>query len=493
MGAPIETQARLLRSLLGQAAHTEWGRRYGFADLLRVPDVVAAYQSAVPLYTYEALRDDVSRMRAGTPDVIWPGTFRHFAVSSGTASAGKIIPVSHEMLVKNRSFSMGTAFNYLAESGNPRLWLGKLLSVPGRIEEDPKHPGTLIGEVSGLQAEYAPAFVKHLYQALPNEVLFLPNWEQKLEAIVDRTMNMDIRIMAMVPTWALILFQQLIEQYNRRHGTRYTTAGEIWPNLQVFFSGGVALTSYRALLEQQIGLPEMHFIETYGASEGFFAFQSGLHDLDMLLHLDNGVFYEFVRMDEVHLPNPRRSTVADVEPGIRYQLYVSTCSGLWAYGVGDVIRFTGTAPHKIVVAGRTSEMIDKYGEAVFGEEARAALCQACERTGTHVHDFHVAPRPARLDRLPSHQWLIEFDDSPGDLAAFSEAIDIYLQAVNRHYQIRREARAFDAPEIVPVPRGTFYKWLKQTKKTVSVQTKVPRMSEERDVAEGVLSLTGNNP
>ncbi|NNF59161.1 MAG: GH3 auxin-responsive promoter, partial [Rhodothermaceae bacterium] len=292
------------------------------------------------------------------------------------------------------------------------------------------------------------------------------------------------------PTWALVLFRKLIDRYNETHGTQAKTVGEVWPNLRVFFSGGVALNSYRALLAEQIGTP-VDFWEHYGASEGFFAFQYGLGDRDMLLHLDNGVFFEFVPMDD-DSASPRRCTLGEVEEGVRYRLYVTTCSGLWCYGVGDVVRFTSLAPHKIVVAGRTSEMIDKYGEAVFGEEARAALRAACVRTGAQVLDFHIAPRPAALDRLPSHQWLIEFATPPDDAEVFIDVIDTHLQQVNRHYQIRREAKAFERPEVVMLPRGAFFEWLKKTRATVSAQTKVPRMSEEREVADGVLAFAGNN-
>lgn len=488
---PVGVQARLLRRLVGRAAGTEWGRRYGFADIARAPDVVAAYQARVPLCSYDDLRDDVARIRAGAEGVAWPGRFRHFAVSSGTASAGKIIPVSHEMLVANRSFGLGVGLRYLAETGDAGFLLGRHLALPGRIEEDPRYPGTLVGEVSGLQAEYAPWLFQHLLQAVPNEVAFLPNWEDKLRAIADRTVDMDVRLLVMAPTWALVLFRQLVETYNARHGARVSTVGEVWPNLRVFVSGGVALSSYRHLLQAQIGLDRLRFVETYGASEGFFAFQPDLADPSMLLHLDNGVFFEFVRMDELGRPGARRYTVADVETGVRYALFVSTCSGLWGYGVRDVVRFTQTFPHRLVVAGRTSEMIDRYGEAVFGEEARAALEHACRATGALVRDYHVAPRPADLSRLPAHQWLVEFERPPASADAFAAALDAHLAAVNRHYQIRREARAFDAPEVVPLPPGTFYAWLREARGRVSAQTKVPRMSEERGVADGVLSLAGN--
>ncbi len=490
---PVGTQTTLLRDLITRAAGTEWGRRFGFAELAKSKDVVAAYQERVPLHDYDALRADVDRIRRGTPDVIWPGSFRHFAVSSGTASAGKIIPLSREMLEGNRTFSIAVGLNYLRSTGNASFVFGKHLTLPGRIEDDIHYPGTVVGEVSGLQAEFAPFLFKHLLQAVPNAIAFLPHWEQKLRAIAERTVDMDVRSLVMAPTWALVFFRELIGLYNERRGTKVETLAEIWPNLQLFISGGVALSSYRDLLEETIGVPDLHYLETYGASEGFFSFQSDLDDPAMLLHLDNGVFFEFVRMEDLGDPNARRYTIADVEPDVRYALFVTTCSGLWGYGVGDVVRFTQTSPHKILVAGRTSEMIDKYGEAVFGEEARAALQFACDRTGARVSDYHVAPLPAELNRLPSHQWLVEFEDAPEHLEAFSRAIDEYLMEVNRHYQIRREAGAFDLPDILSLPEGTFYLWLKTTKGRISGQTKVPRMSEDRNVAQSVLELLETKP
>ena len=488
---PVRTQRDVLRDLLRRAAATEWGQRYGFADLARANDVVGAYQDRVPLHTYDDIREDAERVRGGAKDVMWPGRFEHFAVSSGTVSEGKIIPISMEMIVNDRAFSVGAGLNYVAETGNLKLLGGKHLTLPGRIEEDPNYPGTLVGEISGLLAEHAPAFFSTLYQAVPNEISFLPNWEEKLRAIAERTVDEDIRMLVMAPTWALVLFKELIRCYNERHGAAATTVGEVWPNLQLFISGGVALRSYRALLEEQIGI-DIDFIETYGASEGFFSFQNTLDDPSMLLHLDNGLFFEFVRMDEKGGENPRRYTVADVEPDVRYALYVTSCSGLWAYDVGDVVRFTQTDPPKIMVAGRTSEMIDKYGEAVFGDEARAALRAACQDTGARVTDYHVAPRVVENGGLPGHEWLIEFEQSPEDLDAFAGAIDAYLQRVNRHYQIRREAHAFEGPVVRPLPDGAFYAWLKQTRDRVSGQTKVPRMSEERTVADQVLRVSGNN-
>ncbi len=485
---PAHAQAHLLRRLLRRAASTDYGRDLQLSNVDPGVGLIESFQQTVPLQTYDDIRDRVVRARRGEPDVMWPGRIRDFAVSSGTASAGKIIPLSRATLKNNSRFSLAAALNHFEHTGDVSMWLGKMLSLPGRIEEDTSYPGTLIGEVSGFQSRYAPALVRSLYQAVPHEVLFMNNWDRKLDAVVERTLDQDIRVMVMVPSWALVLFDKLIARYNQKHAGRPADCVlDVWPNLRVFFSGGVALSSYRDLLAQQIGGP-VHFVESYGASEGYFAIQDAPDDTDMLLHLDNGVFYEFVPVEQIGSGNPERRWIRDVEVDTRYAMYVSTCSGLWSYAVGDVVRFTSTSPYKIVVAGRTSEMIDKYGEAVFGDEARAALDVACKETGSLVLHFHIAPTRSGSGRIPAHEWLVEFDHPPLDLAAFGEFIDEYLQGVNRHYQIRREAGAFRGPQIVTIPRGTFNEWLEVSRDRVSAQSKVPLMSEERQIADGVLTI-----
>ncbi len=458
---------------------------HDFESLQNEKKVVSSYRSRIPLQDYDSLRPFLDRVRTGEANVTWPGTFGSFAVSSGTASSGKVIPISREMLQRNSSFGIGVALNYTVRTGDASIWFGRMLSLPGRVEPYASLAGAFVGEVSGLQSMHAPAIVSRFYQAVPHEILFMDNWDKKLDAVAEQTLDVDIRSLAMAPTWAVVLFEKLIARHNAEYGSTARTVLDVWPNLRVFFSGGVALSSYRDLLERQIGGP-IEFIESYGASEGFFSFQDEPGANDMLLHLDNGVFYEFVPLDQLGTDQPERLTIADVKTGVRYALHVSSCSGLWSYSVGDVVRFTSLQPHRIVVAGRTSEMIDRYGEAVFGEEARRALEAACRASGALFIDYHIAPRVLRAGGIPGHQWLIEFDREPEDLASFSRVIDDYMQKVNRHYQIRREARAFDSPEIRTVPRGTFLRWLEETRDRVSAQTKVPRMSEERDVADGVL-------
>jgi len=490
LDAPVDTQRHMLRTMLNHAAATEWGQRYGFADIARQRDVVAAYQERVPLHTYDDLADDAHRIRNGASDVFWPGTPTHFAVSSGTVSQGKVLPVSQETIDMNRGFSVGVGLHYLATTGKWRYLLGRHLTLPGSVTEDPDYPGTYAGEVSGILAKHAPGFFKALYQAVPNEISFLPSWEEKLKAIAERTVDQDIRLIVMVPSWAKKLFKQVITTYNRRYNANATTVHDVWPNLQLFISGGVALDSYRDQLEAIVGGP-IDFIETYGASEGFFAFQNEQTNNALLLHLNNGVFYEFVPMDEYGSDAPTRHTIATVETGVRYALYATSYSGLWSYDVGDVVQFTQRDPFKIEVAGRTSEMIDKFGEAIFADEVRDALHEACDATGATFHHYHVAPAVAQDDASPQHEWIIEFDEPPRDLAAFRDTVDTYLDRVNRHYHIRRESDVMQAPQITAVPEGTFYAWLQATHDRISGQTKVPRMSTERATAEGILAAQQN--
>ncbi len=488
--ASAKIQSRLLRRLLRRASNTEWGHRFGFADIARQPDVVKAYQSRVPIHTYDDIQPFVDQIRAGAENLFWPGKFQHFAVSSGTASKGKIIPLSKDMLRFNRKFAVTLTRKYILRSRSIKAILGKHLTLPGSIEDDPKFPGTLIGEVSGLQTIFVPAFFKLFLQAVPLSVAYAPDWDQKLRSVVEQTMNQDIRLVAMAPTWALVVFGLLVERYNEVNGTSVRTVGEIWPKLQLYISGGVALSSYRSILEEQIGLPGVDFLEVYGASEGFFSYQTDLNDPAMHLHLNNGVFYEFVPLEDLTSENPKRLTIKHVQPGVRYAPILTTCSGLWSYVLGDVIRFTDTSTHKIVVAGRTSEMIDKYGEAVFGEDARKAIDHTSDVTGSLVREYHVSAIPPNGNRTPAHEWLVEFRRIPDDCEGFIRSLDLALCDINRHYQIRREAKAFRPPEIVLVPEGTFNAWLKTSRGQIRSQTKVPRMSDQRNIAEGILEHAG---
>ncbi len=488
--SPIKTQANVLRHLLRSAKNTVWGGRFGFSQISQEPDIVGAYQSTVPVHTYDDIQPYVNRMRRGEEHVLCSGKVHHYAVSSGTASQGKVIPLSMETLRLARKYVFGLSLSYLLKTGSFKAFLGKHMTIPGCVEEDLNYPNTFIGEVSAMQFLLAPFIFEKFYKAIPNSIAFMQNWDLKLRAIVDHSLGQDIRLIAMAPTWAPVFFGLLIHRYNEIHGADVQTVGEIWPNLSVYISGGVALSSYQSIIVDQIGLPNLTFIETYGASEGMLSYQTDIDDPAMKLLLNNGIFFEFIRLEDINKPNPKRFTIADVETDVRYALLLTTPSGLWSYSLGDVIRFTSTFPHKIVVAGRTNEVMDKYGEAVFGEDARAAINKACKITNSLVREYHVSAIPPNGAFTPSHEWLVEFDQPPEDFKAFLQALDCSLCDINRHYQIRRQAKAFRPPEVVMIPLGSFSEWLKTSRGKINVQTKVPRMSEQRDFSNDILEFTG---
>ncbi len=481
---PAGAQEALLRGLLAAARETEFGRAHGFASLLRAPDVAAAYRQAVPVQSRETMAAWLQRVREGEKGVLWPGQVRHFAVSSGTASAGTILPRTAAHLRRDALFSVGVGVQYLASTGRLALLGGKHLSVPGRVEPDVVQPGAVVGEVSGLVAGAAPAFFRRLYQAVPDEMANLERWDAKLDAIAARAAATDVRMIAMVPSWSAALFERVRDAYRKTHGHAPATMREVWPRLQVFVSGGVALSSYRHALGEWLG-EGVDFIETYGASEGFFSFMETPDAEGMRLHLSNGVFYEFVPEARRHDPNPPRLGIGEVEVGPRYALYVSTMSGLWSYAVADLVRFVSLTPPRIVVAGRTRQVLDRFGEALHAEEAEAALAHACAATGAQPAEFHVTS--VASGRIPRHRWVVAFQRTPGSAQAFVQALDGHLREANRHYAIRREGEALGAPEIAVVAPQAFLAWLNSTRTRVGAQTKVPRLSEEPDVAAGIIA------
>jgi len=489
---PSKIQSSQLRRLLGRASNTEWGKRFRFAHIAQQADVVKAYQSCVPIHTYEDLKPFVDRIRAGEEDILWPGKIRHFAISSGTISEGKIIPVSQDMLQLTRRFPLRLILSYLQMTGSWTTFLGKHLAIPGKIEHDPNYQDVLIGEVSGLQSLFAPYIFDKFLRALPSSVTYISNWDSKLRATVDKTLDQDIRLIVMVPTWAPVFFRLLIQRFNELHGANIRSVGEIWPNLKLYVSAGVALSSYKTILEEQIALPNLHFLEAYGASEGFFSYQTDLEDPAMQLILNNGVFFEFIRMDDLGTEYPERVTIEHVQIDVRYAPVLTTCSGLWSYLLGDVIRFTDLSSPKILVAGRTSEMLDTYGEAVFGEDARDAINKACSLTNSSLQEYHVSAMTPYGEMLPAHEWIIEFNRVPQDREEFIRLLDTSLCEINLHYQIRREGKAFRPPEIVIVPNGTFNAWLITNRGEIKCQTKIPRMSDEREISSGILDHAGQD-
>jgi len=480
---PDRAQRRLLQALMERGARTVWGRAHGFADALQYRDLVSAFQERVPLGVYEDFRPYIVRARAGEPDVLWPGRTLRFGISAGTISAGELIPVSAAMLRAMTRCSLAPGLQYATRGGGPDFLGGKILSIPGGISPDRGRAEVISGEVSGLMMSAVPSLLARHFQAVPLDVLVLEDWETKLHQVVARTARQDIRAIIMVPSWAPLLFDHLLAYAADALPGHPARVRDVWPRLRVFFSGGVALRSYRPILRAYLG-HDVDFIESYSASEGFFAFQDRVESPDLLLHVDSGVFYEFVRMEDRVHDAPRRYTVADVEPGVEYALYVSTCSGLWGYAVQDVVRFTSTAPPRLEVVGRTATMLDEYGEALYADEVERALAAAASQTGAECLHHHITYGPLG-GTVPQHEVLIEFRVAPPDLGTFVAAIDRHLRDHNRHYRIRRDPGVMAAPTVTVLPPGACLAYLHEVRARVSAQTKLLSMSPARDVAHGL--------
>ena len=480
---PDRAQRLLLRALVERASRTAWGRAHGFADALQYRDLLPAFQERVPLAAYEDFRPYIARARDGEPDVLWPGRTLRFGISAGTISAGELIPVTAAMLRAMVRCSLAPGLHYATRGGGPGFLGGKILSIPGGVSPDRGRADVLSGEVSGLMLSAVPTLLARHFQAVPLDVAVLEDWETKLQQVVARAARQDVRAIIMVPSWAPLLFDRLLTYAADALPGPFRRVRDVWPRLRVFFSGGVALRSYRPILRAYLG-PEVDFIESYSASEGFFAFQDRVEASDLLLHVDSGVFYEFVRMDARDHDAPRRYTVADLEPGVEYALYVSTCSGLWGYGVQDVVRFTSTAPPRLEVVGRTATVLDEYGEALYADEVERALEAAASQTGAECVHHHVTYAPL-TGTVPRHEILIEFRAPPPDLGTFVVAVDRHLRDHNRHYRIRRDPGVMAVPTVTVLPPGTCLAYLHGARARVGAQTKLLSVSPTRDVARGL--------
>ena len=428
----------------------------------------------MPLGGFDTHAADVARARHGEPDVRWPGVVRAFAVSSGTAGAGRVLPRSDEHLRRDVRFALRVAAAWAWRRRTLALLGGRTLTVPGHVAPDPARPDALVGEVSGLVAHTAPAWVRRR-GAVPPGVFDEPDWDARLDRIAHAAARHDVRLVSLVPSWAPVLFPRVRDAHRRRTGRTAAALADVWPNLRVVVTGGVALAPYRDGLREEAGRP-VDLVETYGASEGFFAYADDPARPDLRLDLRAGVFFEWVPFDALGRPDAPRRTTGEVAPGVAYVPFVSTCSGLWAYGVADVVRFTQADPPRLVVAGRTREVLDRYGEAVYAEEAAAAFAAACAATGAVGGTLHVTPDGRRA--IPFHRWFAAFARPPADPAAFAAALDGHLRAANRHYAIRRASGAFGAPALHVVAEADFARALGAVRGRVGAQAKVPRVSDD---------------
>ena len=470
---------RVLRRLLTTARDTQWGRQHHFAEI----QTYEQFAANTPLTNYEDLKSYIDRMRHGERDVLWPGRIQWFAKSSGTTNdKSKFIPVSKQEL-KDTHYAGGfdSVALYLHNHPDSRLFDGRALILGGSHAPNYNLKHSLVGDLNAILIENINPLV-NLIRIPKKETALLSDFEEKRERIVREAMNKDVTNLSGVPSWMLSVLDHLLEVTGKK------TIDEIWPNLEVFFHGGVAFTPYRDQYHRIITSPRMHYMETYNASEGFFGMQSDPTDPSLLLMLDYGIFFEFIPMSEMDKKHPTVLPLWAVQTGCNYAMVISTSSGLWRYMIGDTVRFTSKAPYKFIITGRTKFFINAFGEELIVDNAEQGLAQACAATGAEVKEYTAAPVFMDDEGKCHHQWLIEFSKQPTDLNAFAQRLDQALQAINSDYEAKRyKDITLQRLQIVSARQGLFNDWLKQQGK-LGGQHKVPRLSNTRNYIEQLLSM-----
>ncbi|MBR3091553.1 MAG: GH3 auxin-responsive promoter family protein [Bacteroidaceae bacterium] len=480
-----EMQDKVMHHLVEKAESTEWGRSHNFRSIANYDDFTHHMGS---INTYEELKSYIHRMREGESDVLWPGKVLWFAKSSGTTNdKSKFIPVSGDGL-KDIHYAGGRdcLAAYLMANPTSRLFSnsGKSLILGGSHSPNLNTPNSLVGDLSAILIENAPSIINKT-RVPDKSIALLNDFEVKRDLIARNTLHLNVTNLSGVPSWMMSVLNRVLEITGKE------SIDEIWPNLEVFFHGGVAFSPYREQYKNIIKSPDMHYMETYNASEGFFGIQTDLNDPAMTLMIDYGVFYEFVPLDELDKPNPSVVPLSGVEVGKNYAMVISTSCGLWRYLIGDTVKFTQKDPYKFVITGRTKHFINAFGEELIVDNADKGLEQACIATGAMVKDYTAAPIFMDANAKCRHQWIIEFTKAPASIKDFAEILDRSLQAINSDYEAKRYKNITLQPlEIIQAEPGLFEEWLK-AKGKLGGQHKIPRLSNSRTYIEELLALNAN--
>lgn len=474
-----EIQQRVMARLIQQAANTEWGKKYDYKSLRTYED----FKNRLPIQTYEEVKPYVERLRAGEQNLLWPSEIRWFAKSSGTTNdKSKFLPVSKEAL-QNIHYQGGkdAVALYLRINPQSRFFSGKGLILGGSHSPNLNSNHSLVGDLSAILIQNVNPLV-NLIRVPSKKIALMDEWESKIEAIADSTIPANVCNLSGVPSWMLVLIKRILEKTGKQ------TLEEVWPNLEVFFHGGVAFTPYREQYKQVIHSPKMHYVETYNASEGYFGTQNDLSDPSMLLMIDYGIFYEFIPMEDIDKDHPRVYCLEEIELNKNYAMVISTSCGLWRYMIGDTVKFTRKNPYKFVITGRTKHFINAFGEELIVDNAEKGLAKACAETGAQVTDYSAAPVFMDENAKCRHQWLIEFAKTPDSIERFATILDNTLKEVNSDYEAKRwKDIALQPLEVIVARKGVFHDWLAQKGK-LGGQHKIPRLSNTREYIEEMLEL-----
>lgn len=476
---PQEVQQEWFRRLIDTAKNTEWGTKYDFRSIRNV----AEFKNRIPIQNYDSLKPDIDRLMKGEQNILWPTEIRWFAKSSGTtAGKSKFIPVSQEAMeechYKGGKDLISIYCNLRPET---KIFTGKGLILGGSHQINSIGGESFYGDISAVLMQNLPFWVQ-MIRTPELSIALLDKWEEKIEKMVNATIHENVTSISGVPTWTVVLAKRILEVSGKKNLL------EVWPNLELFIHGAVSFTPYREQFNQLIPSSAFSYLETYNASEGFFGIQDRSGADDMLLMLDYGVYYEFMPMEEYGKDDPKTVSLEEVKCDKNYALIISTNAGLWRYLIGDTIRFTSLDPYRIRITGRTRLFVNAFGEEVIIENTDQAVRIACEKTGALVRDYTMAPVYFTDHSNGAHEWLIEFDRSPDNLEYFTSVLDTALKSLNSDYEAKRyKDMALRMPLVHKGRDGIFYEWLKEKGK-LGGQHKVPRLSNDRQFIEEILTL-----
>lgn len=469
---PIETQNNVFNDLISKAKNTRFGLDHNFKDI----NTSREFVDKVPIRDYEELKPYIDRVVNGEPDILWPGKPLYFAKTSGTTSGAKFIPLTKASMPTHIQAARNAILCYIAEKQCSDFVDGKMIFLQGSPELTEKK-GIKVGRLSGIVAHFVPSYLQK--NRLPSwETNCIEDWETKVNTIVKETISQDMTIISGIPSWVQTYFERLVEASGK-------PVGELFQNLELFIYGGLNYEPYRPKFEKLIGR-SISSIELYPASEGFFAFQDRQDDSGMLLQLDSGIYYEFIKSEDFFEDKPKVYKLDEVELKQNYVLIISTNAGLWRYNIGDTIQFTNLKPFKIRVSGRVKHFISAFGEHVIGSEVEKAMQEACEAHQCSINEFTVAPQVNPDSGLPYHEWWIEFDQKPQNIKGFAETIDVSLINQNAYYKDLREGKMLRQVVIRALPADSFNTYMKSVGK-LGGQNKIPRLSDNRNIADKLFS------
>ncbi|MDD4235560.1 MAG: GH3 auxin-responsive promoter family protein [Bacteroidales bacterium] len=479
---PGQVQTEMFNVLIDAANNTEFGLEHQFERIRNQED----FSKLVPLREYDDLKPYIDKIINGEQNILWPTEIKWFAKSSGTTSdKSKFIPISKESL-EDCHFRSGKdiviLFNELYPESN--IFSGKTLALGGSTSINQNNNKSYYGDLSAVLIRNLP-FWTYFYRIPKPEIALMEEWEEKIAKLIESTKNKNVTTLVGVPSWFLVFLKKLMEN------TGANNILDIWPNLELFIHGGISFAPYRNVYNQIIPSDNMKYMETYNASEGFFAIQNDLNSKDMLLMLDYGIYYEFIPMNEYGLPNMKAIPLEDVKTDVNYAIVITTNGGLWRYIIGDTIKFTSTNPYKIKITGRTRHFINAFGEELIIDNAQGALQEACDATGAQIREYTAAPVFMDENQKGKHQWIIEFVKSPDSLDKFKEELDKNLKKRNSDYEAKRyKDITLDAPDIYVVKETCFYKWM-ETRGKLGGQNKVPRLANNRLYADELIEFDKN--